>query len=333
MDASCGPSNGVKTLQRHFESDRSLHQNEFRQTGNNGSFRTTPEQAQLQRAQQEQEQFLNAGRAAGPPLSFRETESSHANSWAQDFQHAAPRIAQVNHALAGGRQIIPQREQNQSPAIAGWGAEFMAMQNQAAYREPGMMNAPATLFQPSAAQFVGQPFMSYTPALQNHQGQHTRATEDQDAAFHEAFREAEASLQNVQLSQPVEQQQPLAGTVSELEALDGRQETMADMGDRLEADALADTAGELIHAMADERSDKFRQSAFMALMHKLRDREVVVEEGKMVDAATHTEIKSHQPGPLEAAPAAAVEQTDVPGDEASMRQGRHYHGTDFGDRT
>ncbi|KAK4907429.1 hypothetical protein LTR49_023532 [Elasticomyces elasticus] len=55
---------------------------------------------------------------------------------------------------------------------------------------------------------------------------------------------------------------------------------------RAEADALAATAEELLSKVQDNQSDKFRNSQFLSLMRKLRDREVKVQGDKMVDSAT-----------------------------------------------
>ncbi|KAK5674216.1 hypothetical protein LTS10_013053 [Elasticomyces elasticus] len=59
-----------------------------------------------------------------------------------------------------------------------------------------------------------------------------------------------------------------------------------DVQSRAEADALAATAEELLSKVQDNQSDKFRNSQFLSLMRKLRDREVKVEGDKMVDSAT-----------------------------------------------
>ena len=52
-----------------------------------------------------------------------------------------------------------------------------------------------------------------------------------------------------------------------------------------EADALSRTAGRLLDSVANETSDKFRQSQFLGLMRKLRDGEVRIEGEEMVDVA------------------------------------------------
>ncbi|KAL9625877.1 MAG: hypothetical protein Q9160_000198 [Pyrenula sp. 1 TL-2023] len=52
-----------------------------------------------------------------------------------------------------------------------------------------------------------------------------------------------------------------------------------------DADSLARTAGELLHSVKDDSSEKFQQSNFLALMRRLRDREVVVRGEDIVENA------------------------------------------------
>ncbi len=51
-------------------------------------------------------------------------------------------------------------------------------------------------------------------------------------------------------------------------------------------DELARTAGQLLDSVKDDQSAKFRESNFLALMRRLRDKEVVVEGDKMVDVSS-----------------------------------------------
>lgn len=51
-----------------------------------------------------------------------------------------------------------------------------------------------------------------------------------------------------------------------------------------DSDSLALTAGELLHSVRDDSSEKFRQSNFLALMRRLRDREVVVRGDDIVES-------------------------------------------------
>ncbi|KAK5693922.1 hypothetical protein LTR97_009539 [Elasticomyces elasticus] len=60
---------------------------------------------------------------------------------------------------------------------------------------------------------------------------------------------------------------------------------------KAESDALAATAQELLSKVEDNKSDKFRNSQFLTLMRKLRDREVKVEGDKMVENVSTAFLK------------------------------------------
>jgi len=60
------------------------------------------------------------------------------------------------------------------------------------------------------------------------------------------------------------------------------QEEQQDLKDN-DPDELARTAGQLLESVKDDQSQKFQESNFLALMRRLRDREVRVEGDKMVD--------------------------------------------------
>jgi peroxin-5 len=51
-----------------------------------------------------------------------------------------------------------------------------------------------------------------------------------------------------------------------------------------ENDDLARTAGQLLDSVQENTSTKFQNSTFLALMRKIRDHEVVVEDNDMVEA-------------------------------------------------
>jgi len=50
-----------------------------------------------------------------------------------------------------------------------------------------------------------------------------------------------------------------------------------------DSDELSRTAGQLLESLATEQSQKFKESNFMKLMRQLRDKEVRVEGGEMVE--------------------------------------------------
>lgn len=63
-------------------------------------------------------------------------------------------------------------------------------------------------------------------------------------------------------------------------------------------DALAATAQELLEKVENNQTDKFRNSQFLGLMRKLRDREVKVEGDKMVETVSASQIqpkRTHTP--------------------------------------
>jgi len=89
----------------------------------------------------------------------------------------------------------------------------------------------------------------------------------EDEAFELAFAEAESAVHPATIAEP--EQEPK-------------------LSEKEEADQLAQTAGELFDRLQHEREtdDKFRNSSFMALMKKLRDREVVVSGNDMVESTS-----------------------------------------------
>jgi hypothetical protein len=95
----------------------------------------------------------------------------------------------------------------------------------------------------------------------------------EDEAFELAFAEAENALQPVSVveSEVVEEERQLT--------------------EKEEGDMLAQTAGELFESLKYKRDtdEKFRNSTFMALMKKLRDREVVVAGNDMVESSSLNE--------------------------------------------
>jgi hypothetical protein len=63
-------------------------------------------------------------------------------------------------------------------------------------------------------------------------------------------------------------------------------------------DEMAETAGRLLERVADNTSEKFQNSQFLQLMRRLRDREVRVEEDKIVEvdhSAPSPPSQSYQP--------------------------------------
>ena len=78
------------------------------------------------------------------------------------------------------------------------------------------------------------------------------------------------------------EQEPIGADTILQEVQDGTQEHEQ----RDDPEELARTAGQLLDSVKYEQNQKFQDSNFLALMRRLRDREVRVEGDKMVDVST-----------------------------------------------
>ncbi|MCJ1365267.1 hypothetical protein MMC16_004388 [Acarospora aff. strigata] len=161
----------------------------------------------------------------------------------------------------------------------------------------------------NSSQLPGQPMYINGTSLSTSTTQHNRTqpqVEDvfDDAAFERAFDAARSDMQereqqwqqeNVELGQDVlinesarsllqsdhlvEQELIGADTI-----LHEAQEEPKEDQQNDDPDELARTAGQLLDSVKFDQSQKFQESNFLALMRRLRDREVRVEGDKMVDA-------------------------------------------------
>lgn len=354
MDAACGPSNGVKSLQRHLDRDGSLHQSRIQQTdGVHGQqqFRGAPMREQVERANREHGEFLQQGSRRNlfaPVLSQQQQQQQfqglQTNAWAQDFRQSLP--ASQQPALHGHHPGASTT--SGSSTMGAWGNEFLAMTQQQQQQQPPQQSQRLQMADPGIASnnhfanpsfqgsgFLGQP--SLAPTLFSAQlpttTMRTIGSDDvrlgsmDQAAFSDAFAEAEASLAAAATitaatatETGLERDLSLGGTYDSLQSSLAQELLASEQSQaprfsppqnddtlstestldtttgrrRDDDDALASTAGELIHALRDERADKFRKSNFMALMHRLRDGEVVVTENRMVEAASGDEIAGNR---------------------------------------
>jgi hypothetical protein len=147
--------------------------------------------------------------------------------------------------------------------------------------EFSQFNAPPQQlsYQPQVQQRLAS--MAYTTAPQFDQIPQFEQTTQQtlndpkfeDEAFELAFAEAENAVQSPSI-------------VAEPEMVAEDEEPK--LSEKEEGDRLAQTAGELFDRLQHEREtdEKFRNSTFMSLMKKLRDREVVVAGNNMVESST-----------------------------------------------
>ena len=143
--------------------------------------------------------------------------------------------------------------------------------------------------------------MNAMPAAQQETAiQQPSAETFDESAFEAAFEQARADM----TSQATEITQETVETVSEPRQLDAQnasvpQEQIRIGSDRIsqttqddtagrpnDADELARTAGHLLDSVSHDQSQKFQQSNFLALMRRIRDREVQVEGDEFREVST-----------------------------------------------
>jgi hypothetical protein len=82
-------------------------------------------------------------------------------------------------------------------------------------------------------------------------------------------------------------------TADEMEVIDANLEKMAQEQDKRRSDdELARAAVDIVNAVADNTSEKFKNSRFFELMRRIGNREVVVEGDSFVNATTGETVKT-----------------------------------------
>ncbi|KAJ5134050.1 hypothetical protein N7526_005415 [Penicillium atrosanguineum] len=288
-DALCGPSNALQNFQKHTSVDRTLQQDRLtsRQPSAQGFRSQSPRDGILDPEFAAFES--NLGGPALPdlqhPAHFGGPAHAHAahnasSGWASDFQ---------NLHISG-----PPAPQLQRPNVAsvhgGWQNEFMSQQQPAtAYH---MQAQPATnrVFQPAFAPsypMYNAPMDAHQVPQQAHAEPSASTQQFDESAFEAAFEQARADMELQSVETPENEQQLHDSNLAEViepthEELRIGSDTIAqsdeqDLQSQIhDADALAQTAGQLLDSVRHEQNEKFQQSNFLALMRRIRDREVEV---------------------------------------------------------
>ena len=211
--------------------------------------------------------------------------------------------------------------QRSSPG--GWHQDFMQQQNnsvgkQQAFQQPMQQDyGPMQQHQGFGPMsyngpFAGQEHMNGS-ALGHQVGQQDMQQDVElgfdEAAFDRAFESARSEMEQLENES---QQQELSANQDQIENLLAEQSIETDHLQELErigadrilppekresaqnpqqdADELARTAGQLLDSVKHDQSQKFQESNFLALMRRLRDREVGVDGDTFRDVST-----SHRP--------------------------------------
>lgn len=187
-------------------------------------------------------------------------------------------------------------------AQGGWHTEFMN-QNQGpasqVQQTPQMHGTYQPAFAPGYQMYGSMNQMQPSQVMQNQQ--QNPAEQFDESAFEAAFDQARADMelqgsdfaqkdtqQNLQetpqdqAAEPITQSEIRLG--SDLIPQSDKQDPHARSRD---ADELARTAGHLLDSVRNDQSQKFQQSNFLALMRRIRDREVEVEGDDFREVSTN----------------------------------------------
>ncbi|BDD61888.1 hypothetical protein MAP00_006909 [Monascus purpureus] len=305
-DALCGPSNALQNFQKHTSVDRTLQQD-----------RLTSRQSPSQNFRS-----LNPNAGALDP-EFAAFETTSAGPVLPDIQHATPflphntRLSMTGHAgnsdwtadfqnlqISGPSHSNPQFQRPSAAPIStaapgGWQHEFLQHQQR---------NLTTQLLQPYNHAF--QP--SFAPSFPSHAsaadlvhpsqevaGERQAPTEAFDeSAFEAAFEQARADLE-LQANETTQEEVNTARESIQVGAPQTETGEQIKIGSDTipyankedqassanEADELARTAGQLLESVSHDQSQKFKDSNFLALMRRIRDREVQVEGDEFRETA------------------------------------------------
>lgn len=134
-------------------------------------------------------------------------------------------------------------------------------------------------------------FQPQPEALSTNQGP---ADTFDESAFEAAFEQARADMEGIteQDGENVESEQPVAPEAISDENIRIGSDNIPQVDQREpnqrgnDADELARTAGQLLDSVSHEQNQKFKESNFLALMRRIRDREIQVEGDEFREVST-----------------------------------------------
>ncbi|KAL3473759.1 hypothetical protein BJX99DRAFT_232987 [Aspergillus californicus] len=302
-DALCGPSNALQNFQKHTSVDRTLQQDRlisrqspsqgFRSQNNNEGI-LDPEFAAFESNNlvgAPLPGLQHAGHFIAPAPQMPMSHPAEASNWAGDFQnlHISGQSQPMHH------QSGPSAASMSVASQQAWHSEFTRQHQQHTPVHPNHVSSQRfqpPSFGPSYAMH-GPSMGAFTPAQETTINQISAAEAFDESAFEAAFEQAKAdmasqidtsvteihaseSLNDKNLTEDMTTPQPTE-TIrigSDTIPQSNKEDPQAALND---ADELARTAGQLLNSVSNETNQKFRESNFLALMRRIRDREVQVE--------------------------------------------------------
>ena len=318
-DALCGPSNPLQQFKQQTQLDRSLQQDRLasRQHPTQG-FRSPDLHAGLLDPAFEAFQAgleppaLDYAPPFQHPTDFQ--NASPTPAWAADFQRL-----NISSPPAISR---PQQQYTPASSTANWAQGFREHLAQAAPKQQISSYSPSSFQQRARYGLSGfqSSFAQHTnaPSFQA-KGKEPAVERFDEAAFERAFDQARDDMMadagrqdetSVETTLNHAEETVIQGMSDDdfvreefMKVFAKERETTTTLNEeqkkeqdqRAEDDALAATAKELLEKVEHNHSEKFRNSQFLGLMRKLRDREVRVEGDKMVETVSATH-HPHKPG-------------------------------------
>ncbi|OJJ44819.1 hypothetical protein ASPZODRAFT_134964 [Penicilliopsis zonata CBS 506.65] len=309
-DALCGPSNPLQNFQKHAAVDRTLHQDRLISRQPPGQGFRSPNLAQ---GTLDSEFAAFENNIAPPPLSDIQNKrhlqspnphiplQNYGNNadWAADFQRLS---------VSGPSHILPQHHMPAGPSATGisqhnWQNEFMKQQQQSRLLYSSTQPYTSTSgFQTSLAldrtlQTTTMNDFTQGPAMDNLNSNEVFDESAFDAAFEQARVDLESQshiLQEEESRHALDEiPQPEIQAEEHSERIQIGSDTIPsvdknDVSTNLnDHDELAKTAGQLLDSVSHDQSQKFRESNFLALMRRIRDREVHVEGEEFREVSTY----------------------------------------------
>ncbi|KKK23432.1 hypothetical protein ARAM_004477, partial [Aspergillus rambellii] len=311
-DALCGPSNALQNFQKHASVDRTLQQDRLtsRQSPSQ-RFRSPhysegildPEFAAFESNNLVGTPLPNVQHAAHfpapvPHMQMPMAHPAESVNWANDFQKL--QISGPSHPVH--QQPAPSMAPMLAASQQGWHNEFLRQQQHTPLQQPqpyvqGIQSSFASSYAMRGTQF--------TPTQETKPDQAPAMEAFDESAFEAAFEQAKADMASQELdaihieaqANVLEPKVDSKDLKQEVAVQPEPQETIRIGSDTIpqsnkhdpqsaanDADELARTAGQLLNSVSHDTSQKFRESNFLALMRRIRDREVHVEGDEFREA-------------------------------------------------
>ncbi|RMD43942.1 hypothetical protein DV735_g1236, partial [Chaetothyriales sp. CBS 134920] len=269
-DALCGPSNPLQSLRKHTQLDRSLQQDHVVHSRHPGAAT---------------DRFRNHDPRTGMLDGALEAFEPMLGGWAADFQRL-----QISQSPS---PVPVSQFRTEAPMVTsthtGWHNDFLQLQQQTLKgKEVAVANSSFGYDFRQPQQLQHQPLSGIampnaTSFVYHHEHQQWESVSRDafDAAFEDAaLFEAEA--------QALEQTTATKIGSDAIPYTEAKERTAEQ--DMQDADELARTAGQLVEMMKgeSETNRKFRDSEFLGLMRRLRDREVEVRDNNVVQVVVQS---------------------------------------------